>query len=162
MKEGLDRRGYWGFIFEAGIVYYTCDFEDRVLWSLPSSLFEELAALCLLNITSVCMCQWVMRYKKKNGVEQKCGCQQEGMGHKGKGTLNLEWGGVGLSSNSAAHQLCSLKDLLTLKGTRFHDRSSRKESSCKVHLSSSDGSDNRGDWNQRAACSPLANKHPLW
>ncbi|EDL07150.1 mCG1028254, partial [Mus musculus] len=44
--------------------------------------------------------------------------------------------------------------------TQFR-RSLRTKSCCKVHLSSSDDSDNQGA-ESGAACSPLTNTHPLW
>lgn len=67
MKEGLAGGRHSGFIFEAGIVYCACDFEDGVLQSLLSSLCKDLAALCLLNTARVCVCRWVTRDRKNGG-----------------------------------------------------------------------------------------------
>lgn len=73
-------QGYWGVRLEAEAVYWTCDFGYRVLQALPPSLGKEWAALCLLNISSVRMCQQVMRHRKKNRREEKCVCWWEGSG----------------------------------------------------------------------------------
>lgn len=61
------------------------------LQSLPSLLSEESAALCLLHLSSACVCRQVMRRGEKNGVKNGVGRKCVCVGGRGWATEGKEY-----------------------------------------------------------------------